>query len=125
MSTHINDLASAALLHLGLAPQNLTSSVTGNSCDLISNDGACFAMQLVGDLSGTGTMLAGKLQESADNSTWADIPGASFANVSTVNVVQAISFRRSQRYLRYVGTISGTTPEVVAAVLIGGQRKQI
>lgn len=125
MSTHINDLASATILRVGLPPQSLTSTVSGTGCDLIVSDGPCFAVQIVGDISGTGATLAGKVQESADNSTWADIVGASFANVTASNNVQTISFRRSKRYLRYVGTLSGTTPEVDAAVLIGGQRKQI
>jgi len=77
-------------------------------------------------VSGTTPSLAGKIQESADGSTnWSDISGATFTAVTGSDNLQSISFDRTQRYVRYVGTISGTSPSFLTAALIGEQRKQV
>jgi hypothetical protein len=69
--------------------------------------------------------LAGKIQESADGSTnWADISGATFTTVTASDNVQAISFDRTLRYVRYVATVGGTSPSFIAGAVIGEQKKQ-
>lgn len=125
MSTKLQDLPHQALLG-GVTPRTATTTVTGSAVDLLSADGRCFAVQQVGTVTGTSPTLAGKIQESADGSTnWADISGATFTTVSTTDNVQAISFDRTLRYVRYVGTIGGTSPSFPVAVLIGEQKKQV
>jgi hypothetical protein len=125
MSTKLHDFANQAVLG-GLTPRTATSTVTGSAVDLITGDGRCFAVQQVGTVSGTSPTLAGKIQESADGSTgWADIAGATFTTVTATDNVQAITFDRTQRYVRYVGTIGGTSPSFPVGVLIGEQKKQV
>lgn len=126
MSTKLHDLASQAELRGGAGPQTFTSTVTGSGVDMIHADGRCFAVQHVGTVSGTSPILDGKIQESdAPGSGYTDIAGAAFTSVTASNNLQIISFTRSKRYLRYVGTIAGTSPSFTLAVLLGGQKKRI
>ena len=103
MSTKLHDLARQAILNTGLTPRTVTASVNGSSVDL----------------------LAGKIQESADGTTWTDISGATFTTVTATDNVQAITFDRSQRYVRYVGAVGGTSPSFALAVFISEQKKQV
>jgi len=126
MSTKLQDLPHNAVLGQSLKPQTLSASANGAAIDLITGDGRCFAVQMVGAVTGTTPSLAGKIQESADGSTnWSDISGATFTAVTGSDNLQSISFDRTQRYVRYVGTISGTSPSFLTAALIGEQRKQV
>ena len=125
MSTKLHDFAHQAILNVGLTPRTLTASVNGPVGDLLAGDGRCFAVQAVGTLAGTSPALAGKIQESADGTTWADVGGATFTAVTANDTVQAITFDRTQRYVRYVGTVTGTSPQVPVAVVISEQKKQI
>jgi hypothetical protein len=126
MSTALHDLPHNAALGQSLSPRTMTGSVNGSAIDLLTGDGRCFAVQMVGTVSGTSPALAGKIQESADGSSgWADISGATFTSVTGSDNVQAISFDRTQRYVRYVGTVTGTSPSIPAAALIGEQKKEV
>jgi hypothetical protein len=126
MSTKIQDFANQVILGVGAAPQTATSTVTGSSGDLLAGDGRCFALQQVGAVSGTAPTLDGKIQESSDGSTnWTDITGATFTQVTATGNYQAITFDRSKRYVRYVGTIAGTTPSFALAVVLSEQKKQL
>src|SRR5262245_39307055 len=125
MSTKLHDFARQAVLGVGLTPRTLTTSVNGPAGDLLAGDGRCFAVQTVGTLAGTSPSLAGKVQESPDATTWSDISGATFTTVTTNDNVQAITFDRTQRYVRYVGTVAGTSPQVPVAVVISEQKKQV
>jgi hypothetical protein len=93
--------------------------------DLIDADGSCVAVQTVGTVAGTTPSITGKIQESSDNSTWTDVAGAAFAAVTAANNVQAITFERTRRYLRYFRTVSGTGPTFALSVLIGEQKKSV
>jgi len=125
MSTKLQDLPHQAVLG-GVTPRTSTATVTGAAVDLITGDGRCFAVQQVGTVTGTSPSLAGKFQESADGSTnWSDAAGAPFTAVSTTDNVQAIGFDRTQRYVRYIGTITGTSPSFPLAVIVGEQKKQV
>ena len=126
MSTKLHDIANNALLGAGLAPQTVTSTTNGSAIDMINADGPCFAIQQVGNVTGTSPTLAGKIQESADGSTgWADISGATFTSVTASTNTQVITFERTKRYLRYVATLGGSSPSFAAAALIGQQKKQV
>jgi hypothetical protein len=126
MSTVLHDVANQAILGVGAAPQTATATVTGSAGDMVNGDGPCVAIQQVGAVSGTSPTLAGKIQESPDGSTgWADIANAAFAAVTATGNYQAVTFERTQRYLRYVGTIGGTSPSFALAVVITQQKKQV
>jgi hypothetical protein len=126
MTTKLQDVANQAILGVGAAPQTATSTVTGSAGDLLAGDGRCFAIQQVGTVSGTSPTLDGKIQESADGSTnWTDITGATFTQVTASTNNQAITFDRTKRYVRYIGTIGGTSPSFALAVVISEQKKQV
>ena len=121
MSTHVNDLASAVKVSTALAPVVRTTAVNGSAVDLISADGACFAIQQVGALSGA--TWSGSIQESDNGTSWSGIDGAEFTPVDAANDTQTISFRRTKRYVRYAGAVDGGTPSVAVSALIGEQWK--
>ncbi len=124
MSTKLHDIPNNAILGVGASPRSATSTVTGSAIDFITGDGRCCAIQLVGTIGGTSPVLAGKIQESADGSTsWSDI--TSFTTVNAADNSQAISFDRTKRYLRYLGTITGTSPTIPLSVTIVEQKKQV
>jgi hypothetical protein len=81
-----------------------------------------YAVQSVGTLSGTGSVLNGKFQESADNSTWSDVSGAAFATASLSETTQVLSFSHALQYLRYQGAVSGTLPQVPVSVVANFSR---
>jgi hypothetical protein len=125
MSTKLHDLARQAILNVGVTPRTITGNHNGATGDLLAGDGRCFAIQQVGTVSGTSPTLAGKIQESADGTSWSDIAGATFTTVTATDNVQAITFDRSLRYVRYVGTVGGTSPSFAMAVVISEQKKQL
>jgi hypothetical protein len=125
MSTKLHDFPNNAVLSHGFSPRTLTASANGSTIDMIEGDGRCFAIQAIGTVGGTSPSLAGKIQESANGSSWTDISGATFTAVSATDNLQAISFDRTQRFVRYVATVGGTSPSFTIAVLFGEQKKQV
>jgi hypothetical protein len=125
MSTKLHDIANNMILGAGAAPQTATTTVTGTGGDFLAGDGRCFAIQQVGAVSGTTPTLDGKVQESSDNTAWTDIAGATFTQVTATGNYQAITFERTKRYLRYLGTIAGTSPSFALAVVLSEQKKQV
>lgn len=108
-----------------LAQGAQTSTVTSSATDMDGAPAVNAAAQTVTAISGTTPTLAGKMQESDDGATgWSDITGASFAAIalSAVPVKQTIVFQRSKRYVRYVGTITGTNPSFNVGVEIQPSR---
>lgn len=124
MPTFLNDLKNAAETLTASAPAARTSTVTGSSQDMIAGDGQVAAIQTVGAVSGTSPTLDGKIQESSDGSTWTDVSGATFTQVTASTSLQVITFQRSKQYLRYVGTIAGTSPSFTMAVTFIHQKKK-
>lgn len=125
MSTKLQDVANQAILGVGVTPRVSTSTVTGTGGDLLAGDGRCFAIQMVGAVAGTSPTLDGKIQESSDNSNWTDISGAVFQQVTGGDNTQAITFDRTKRYVRYLGTIAGSSPSFALAVVISEQKKEL
>ena len=125
MSTALSDVKNQALLGASVYPATVTDTNNGSAIDMAEADGRCFAVQAVGAVSGTGPSLTGKIQESADNSTWTDVSGATFAAVTAASNLQTIVFDRTKRYLRHARAVSGTSPQFALSVLIGEQRKTV
>lgn len=104
-----------------------TSTVTATGIDISGYKGGLIVQQLVGVVSGTTPTLDGKLQSSPDNSTWTDISGATFTQVTASDSFQKIGVQvaAAARYLRYVGTIAGTTPSFTMGVVLLGQKERV
>lgn len=106
----------ATVVHL-VASGSQASTVTGSGVDLLDYDGPVLITQSHG--TGTGT-LDGKIQDSADNSSFADVSGLTFTQSTTTADVKklVVNPKSVRRYIRYVGTIV-TGPQNVAVTLAG------
>jgi len=103
-----------------------TTTFNGTAFDATDYEGDAKIIQAVGVVSGTTPTLDGKVQSSATSGgTYADIAGATFTQVTATSNVQAINVRVSEAsaFLRYVGTIGGTTPSFTMGVLFVGKKK--
>jgi hypothetical protein len=134
MSNKINDLANGFQVTCGLTSPTVaivTTGITGPAIDMLQQDGNCFAVQVVGTIVGVTATYAGKIQESPSTTaaSFTDISGATFGTVTTVGTsgphIGLLTFQRTQRYVRYVGVVGGTTSTVAADCLILGQYKQL
>lgn len=87
------------------------------------------AVQVTGIVTGTTPTANGKMQESTDGTTWTDAVystgGATvaFAQVTTSNNVQVLSYYGTKRYQRSTGTVSGTNPVFTTQILVVGPRR--
>lgn len=96
------------------------STVTGTGVDLLDYNSPVIVVQNHGVSTGT---LDGKIQDSADNSTFADVAGLTFSQSTTTADVKTLTINPNavRRYIRYVGTIV-TGPQVVSVSLSGVKR---
>lgn len=94
-----------------------TAAATGTGVDLLDYDGPILITQHHGLSTGT---LDGKIQDSADNSSFADVSGATFSQETTTVGVQKLALQAHQirRYIKYVGTV-GTGPAIVGVSMTG------
>lgn len=108
-----------------LAPARKTASENGASTDM---------QQYVGDVKvilsssaggGTAPTLDVKLQDSDDGTTFADISGAAFTQVTASASTQAITLNIDavKRYIRGVTTITGTSPTFDMALVAVGVKQ--
>lgn len=107
-----------------LRPQAATASANGSGVDTLGYNSAMLVLE-VGTVSGTTPTLDVKLQESVDNSTFTDVTGYTFTQVTASNNSQVMRIdglgTSRKRYLRAVATIGGTTPSfaLAAEILLG------
>lgn len=94
-----------------------TAAATGTGVDLKDYEGPIVIVQNHGTSTGT---LDGKIQDSADNSSFADVTGATFVQSTTTADIQSIVLQSKQvrRYIKYVGTVV-TGPQVVGVSMTG------
>jgi hypothetical protein len=106
----------ATTVSLAPAASN-AASFNGTGVDLQDYNSPVLIVQNHGVSTGT---LDGKIQDSADNSNFADVSGAVFAQSTTTADVKMLTITPGQvrRYVRYVGTIV-TGPQVVSVTLSG------
>lgn len=120
----LNALAFASSEVLAVSATN-TSTLTGTGVDVSAYEGVAVAVLNTAKGTGTTPTLNGKLQSSdAVGGTYADISGATFAEVTaSADVVEAISFVVSdaKAFVRFIGTIAGGGSEsfVFGVELIG------
>lgn len=119
----------AILSRFTLRPQTATASANGAGVDTLGYNSASLTLE-VGAVSGTTPTLDVKLQESADNSAWTDVAGATLTQVTAANNSQALRVEglgtSRKRYLRAVATIAGTSPSfaLAASILLGRAYKE-
>ena len=113
--THLlNALAQA--LGLVLVPAtSYDATVEGTGIDVLDYEGVALAVLNASAGTGTTPTLDVKLQHSDDDSTYTDVTGGTFTQVTDVAGtagVQVLKVNVSdlKRYVRVVGTIAGTTP---------------
>jgi len=112
----LHNLGSKSYLGTLLACDARTASANGTGFDLEGSNGAEgeAIVILASDAASAGSSptLDVKLQESANNSDWSDISGATFTQVTdAAQALEKISINTNdvKRYLRAVGTIGGTS----------------
>lgn len=118
-----HDFPNKVLLSASRFGVAVTSDGGGTGVDMLLTDGVCFAVQSVGTTSGTSPTLDSKIQESDDDSTYTDVSGATFAQVTAASNLQVIRFQRTKRYVRIHNDVGGTSPSFVITALIGAEKK--
>lgn len=91
-----------------------TAAATGTGVDLLDYEGPMLVIQNHGVSTGT---LDGKIQDSADNFSFADVAGLTFTQ-STTTVDTKTLVIQSKQVRRYLGTV-GTGPQVVGVTMSG------
>jgi len=131
LSNHINDWANGITYAPAIAAPTaaLATGVTGTGVDCIALDGQMGLVQVVGTVASTSFSFSGKVQE-ADTATgtYSDITGATtpaLTSTTGAQIVNSVSFQRTKRFLRYVGTEGGTTPTMSLDVMFLGTTKQL
>ena len=102
-----------------LRPTSVSTDTNGSSVDTQGYNSAAFVLE-VGAVTGTTPTLDVKIQESDDASTWSDVSGATFTQVTATGNSQIIRVEdlnnTRSRYLRAVLTLGGTSPVFVCGV---------
>jgi len=103
---------------LAVSPRTITSNLNGTPVDTGLFAAKITAVQSIGTLGGVNSTLAGKFQETVDGVVWTDVPGATFTLVGASDTIQQISFTKSLQYIRYVGTVTGLSPQIPISVTV-------
>jgi len=113
------------LIAASLAAGTYTADAEGTGMDLQGYQGVLKVVLNSGAGGGTTPTLDAKIQDSADNSAFADIPGKVFTQIGTAASIQslAIDTRAIRRYIRAALTITGTSPTFGLAVTAVGQKQ--
>jgi len=117
MSLNIQSVTALTLV----APSTRTATVTGTGVDLSPyvntvNTNLKIVAD-VGTVTGTTPTLDIKIQDSDDNSSFSDITGATFTQITATGAgAVEIHTKTNKRYIRAVGTIAGTTPSFPLAI---------
>lgn len=108
-----------------LAPAVRTASANGTGVDKSALIGIGKVIVYTGAVSGTTPTSDVKIQDSADNSTWADVTGAAATQVTAANGVAEfqVNLDATAKYLRAVNTIAGTTPSFAQSVCLIGRKR--
>lgn len=123
------DIGSLALVNLLPTPVAAGFTVTANGTGVDAKDFVGIGALVLDFSAGTGTAptLNVKIQDSDDNTTFADLATpVAFAQVGAGASQQrlALNMDAARRYIRVVSTIGGTTPAFIGSVNLLG-RKQV
>jgi len=103
-----------------------TTTLTTAAVDTANLEGLLRFTQHVGVVSGTTPTLDGKITHSdTTGGTYTDVTGATFTQVTATDNRQAITVDRKlcKQFVKYVGTIAGTTPSFTFGVLLDALKK--
>lgn len=111
---------------LSFAPNDVVTA-TGNKTgvDLLDYEGD-ITMTLDAEAGGSGVTYAVKVQDSSDNSTFADVSGAAFTTTSAdTALVETLTVNTDEikRYARVVITVAGGTGAGAVSVTALGRKK--
>jgi len=126
--THLlNALAQTVGLVLAAAAQR-TTTLTGTGIDVLDYEGVALIVLNASAGTGTNPTLDVKLQHSDDDSTYADVTGGAFTQVTdaagTAGVqVLKVNVSDLKQYLRVIGTVGGTSPSFNYGVEFVGIKK--
>ncbi len=109
----------------GIAPQAASTAVNGNGIDRSGYNYAVVACE-TGATTGTptSTSVAFKVQDSADNTTFADVSSATVTIADAAHGEVNVDLRGLRQYIRVVATptfVGGTSPtvQISASVVLG------
>jgi hypothetical protein len=109
-------------------PLSVTATANRAGVDVSQFIGVAIVLLTALNTAGTTPTLDVKLQDSPDNTTFTDVPGAAFAQVTTgAGAIQSIGLNMDgvAKYLRVVDTLGGTSsPATTRSVILIG-RKQV
>lgn len=108
----------ADIPQMSVYPGEVDDTDNGASIDMNAYGLTFLAYQIIGGVSGSGPTLDGKIQESANGSSWSDIVGATFTQVGASNNRQAITVTRSMRYVRHSRAVGGVSPTFVLTAFV-------
>ncbi len=122
-----NEITQANLVSPGAIP---SSGPLGSSLDLQGYQGKVRITLNIGTVTGTSPTLDIKVQDSADNATFADVsPAVAFAQKvsgsANTNDSIVVDTRAVRRYIKLYGTVGGTTPSFTVSALAIGQKQTI
>lgn len=110
-------------------PAAKTATFTSASVDLRDYDGVgSILLACAAATAGTNPTLDVKVQDSADNSSFADVAGLTFTQVTNADSLQKLNIDTGnlRRYIQVVGTIGGTsTPTFTPSVVFLGRKKYV
>ena len=117
---------SLTILNGGLLPLARTATAAGTGIDLKGYESSVCVIQDIGAVTGTSPTCDTRIQDSADNSSFADVAGLAFSTVTAANNYQTLNVdpRAVRRYVRIAPIIGGTTPSFTGAYSVIG-RKQV
>ena len=108
---------------VSLRPQAITANTNGIGVDTLGYNSAAVSLE-TGAVTGTTPTLDVKIQDSADNSTFADLatPVAftqiTAANNSQILRLEGLNATGRRRYIRAVATVGGTTPNFTSSCVV-------
>ncbi len=121
MSAFLHDLPSNASFASLIAPTAATANATGTGVASLAGEGQEFALVQIGTPS-SGATITVSIEESNDQSTWTAISGATTGAKSAAATL-ALTYTRSQSYVRARTVVTGSSPSIPVAVAIGQQKK--
>lgn len=123
----MRDIKAHMTVSNSLAPAARTTTVNGTSLDLQNYIGDIMAVLNSAAGTGTSPTLDVKLQDSADDSAFADVAGKTFTQITGTASLQTmnIDVRAVRRYIRLVATIGGTSPSFTCVGTFQGMKQTL
>lgn len=112
MSANSQNFAAAVVPQLALAVTTGAATTNGSSIDLLTVPGG-EEVGFIGLHTTLGTSATFKVQDSADNSAWADVTGAASPALTAIGAYAiSVGKARVRRYVRLVATTVGASTVV-------------